>query len=517
MLSLIGCSNNNSTAQVTEKEFFLCKSPKISDYTVDLYLEVSEQEREKIESKIDAFKYLRKSNAYLLWEKVDALYYDLYLKKAGEEKQKICSDTWINSIDVTPDESKIYYMTLNNSETESGNFYSYKLIDNENKEEEKIHSKVINYEVLLNGVVYTTEDYELYVKKEGEESKKIATNVYDEMYAIKTGDMICFVKVDPDCFYVRNVNDEENIKITSDPVNDVLVTDNKVFYLTEYDEISETGELYCYGYKKEPKKIAFDVKNYKISEDGEVIFYCNNEDELYTYKFSKDDKEKLAEEIDDYIMDKKGQMVAYKDKDGNVYLKEAGKDKEKIGFDCIAWDGAQGKIVYLNSDQDLYSFESGKEKEKIATEVQSFALSPYGNSLAFCTKDGELFLKEYGKENQKILENIDEYYKIYLGNSLLHERKLKYKDLIGKYKLKDNPYSYISEMYISFYPDDKVTVMYEATGESFDSYIVEYIGQTKNAGKLIMSDGEEIQAEFKDEDILSLRSDIEHFEFKKVN
>ena len=389
MICLVGCSDgtaeNTPAPQIVEKEFFLFKSTEDNE-SIDLYLKTPELEREKIGTNVDYFRYLRESNAYLLCEKKEDLKYKLEFQTSDGNKYLVCSAAWPESIKVTADETRLYFLR-ELDEKGVADLYTYELSGNQENEKEKLVSDIISYDLIPGGIVYVTAEDKLFIQKDGQKSQFVATGVVPVLSTVK----------------------------------------ERVFYQTwdNPDHSAETGgTLYFYEYNQESQKIDSNVTDYQVTDDGEVVFYLNNQGNLYSYNIRNNSQEMIDDWLNWFLIEKKGRMVLYKDRDEIVYFKEGGKKRERVGFGRSAWGAADGKIVYLASNKNLSSYTSGKGQEELATGVKNFVLSPSGNSLAYYTLDNELFFQNFGQGRIKIADNITDYVKIYLGNSLLYEQSL---------------------------------------------------------------------------------------------
>jgi len=396
LMGLVGCSDvteekvheeKTIKPRTVENEFFLFKSTEDNE-NVDLLLQIPGQEIEKIATNVDYFRYLRESNAYLLCEKKEDLKYQLELQTSDGNKYLICKAAWPESIKVTTDETRLYYLREIDQKGVA-DLYTYELSRNHENEKEKLVSDIISYDLIPGGIVYVTAENKLYIQKDGQKSQLIATGVIPTISTVR----------------------------------------ERVFYQIqdEFADSSEAGgRLYYYEYNQEPQEIDIDVVDYQVTDDGEMVFYLNKQAQLFSYRIKDNSQEMIADWLNSFLIEKQGRMLLYKDRDEIVYLKERGQERQRVGFGCSAWAASEGKIIYLSYNKDLLSYTYGKGQEELAIGVKNFVLSPSGNSLAYYTLANELFFQELGKKKIKIADNITDYFKIYLGNSLLFEQNLPY-------------------------------------------------------------------------------------------
>ena len=149
-----------------------------------------------------------------------------------------------------------------------------------------------------------------------------------------------------------------------------------IFYI---DKLDENGATLYYrevgNDKAEPVKIDSDIEaGFYINEAANLVTYMKDSDDsntLYQYNVKKDSKEKIASDVYDCRVSEDGKTILFENDEGNIYLKVAGKDKEKLAseIDSMEYVSKDMKTFYYTKEDSLYKQVIGKDKEKIASDI----------------------------------------------------------------------------------------------------------------------------------------------------
>ncbi len=146
-----------------------------------------------------------------------------------------------------------------------------------------------------------------------------------------------------------------------------------IFYV---DKIDDSDGLSIYyrkvNSKKEPKKIASEVRRFEVNDKGNIVTYLRSEDNNL-YQHNLKDKEKIAIEVEDFVVSDDGKTIVYQNEDNDLYIYKSGKGKKKIAseVDYLKYVSEDLETVYYLKDDTLYKKQQGKDKVKIASNVQS--------------------------------------------------------------------------------------------------------------------------------------------------
>lgn len=273
-------------------------------------------------------------------------------------------------------------------------------------------SKVPDY-----GVVYTTDDGDLMVVgANGKKPVKLANNSSNGVeYANTTERYILFTK-DDNLYLYDKKDGEDTTKIDKDVSSFGFSDDDKyIFYINEDDEL--------YTYKKESKKIDNDV-TYVIGTANNNIFYTKD-DELYVRNMNgKKDKVKIADEVKNEVLSEDGSKILYQTEDDDLYIyKVSSKKATKIASDVYdVLDGTEDldKLMFVNNDDDVY-YVSGTKTTKLVANVDILDVDIEEKQLVYLNEDDELYYQKGTKKAVKIddTENITKAY-IYNGNEVYY-------------------------------------------------------------------------------------------------
>ena len=181
------------------------------------------------------------------------------------------------------------------------------------------------------------------------------------------------------------INDDEELMIINygdkDPSKIANVDEDEAYVKMAYANNTERYVLYIkddnlYYYdaakKDDSLKIASDVVSYGFTENDKLIYYINDENELYIS--DKKDKTKLDSDVENVVY-ALGDKILYV-KDDSLYIRgysEKKNDKEKIVNDyvgALVSDDSKKVLIATNEELYLYTVKSN-EKVKITGEYKS--------------------------------------------------------------------------------------------------------------------------------------------------
>lgn len=176
--------------------------------------------------------------------------------------------------------------------------------------------------------------------------------------------------------YQGNTRLDENIAINYEK--------KLVFYLdrmTYNGSFLYGGSLYCRNISSPdsaPTKIASNVDGYYINSDVSqlTIMVANPYGDygwtLYIYDIEKDLKQKIADEVTKFVTSKDGNIVYFCTVNNELFIKENGKESEKI--DSGDWLSIYGitddaKSIYYHLDDCAYKKTLGQKKSLLASNI----------------------------------------------------------------------------------------------------------------------------------------------------
>jgi len=195
------------------------------------------------------------------------------------------------------------------------------------------------------------------------------------------------VYIKDDELHINLLKGRESIEITSDFTGDynalelyeyaamytqVTPDEKTVIFPDKFDSSDDSFSLYYRSAKKEKaeaEKIASNIEDYTLSDDGKRIIYMNDNG-LYEYNFK--DSEKIDSDAYRYWTTDDCKKILYQTSDGDLYIKKFGKDdEEKLEKEvnvCAVSDDLS-TVIFTKEDK-LYIKEGTKDKEKIDSDVE---------------------------------------------------------------------------------------------------------------------------------------------------
>lgn len=169
---------------------------------------------------------------------------------------------------------------------------------------------------------------------------------------------------------------------------------------------------------KEPEKIASNVEQYAVLNNGKLVFYLKNAT-LHRVKGSND--EKIAKDVEDFRISDAGDVL-YENEDGQWYLIYRNKE-DKIGSDLEICFTTEKGVTYYQDEDRLYRKPFGKDKEKLVDDMDT-VVQFEENSNFYFTRREELTLNDFfqaDKEYENWMSGMEEqtytpFYSLYYYN-----------------------------------------------------------------------------------------------------
>lgn len=173
-------------------------------------------------------------------------------------------------------------------------------------------------------------------------------------------------------------------------------------YIFFPDKIDDGISIYYREIAKpesETIKIDSDILSYTVNTSATMVTYLKgDEGNLYQYKLAEDTKDKIASEVVNFEVSDDGNQIAYINSEGSFYLKNADKDTEKIASEVssIEYLSDDFKTVYYIKEGSLYKQVEGEDKEKLASDVYDVIKIYETGEIYYLSSEGsEISLMDY--------------------------------------------------------------------------------------------------------------------------
>ena len=205
-----------------------------------------------------------------------------------------------------------------------------------------------------------------------------------------------------------------------------------IFFIDKISEDDKEIKLY-YRETDNPKveaiKIDSGIKSYTVNDASTLVTYLKEEGGLYQYKIGKDSKDKIASEVKDFEVSDDGKKIVYINFEDSIYLKYVDKDKEKIakGVSSLEYLSKDFTTVYYIKDGSLYKQVEGEDKVKISSDVYEVIKIYDSGEVYYLKSDSEkLSLMNYVTDDMKdsdatLTEPEYPYHPSYLGYDTAEE------------------------------------------------------------------------------------------------
>ncbi len=127
----------------------------------------------------------------------------------------------------------------------------------------------------------------------------------------------------------------------------------------------ENYTIYLINKKWSAEKLASNVDDYAMSEDGETIYYSKDNK---VYILGND--ESIEKEVSSFAMMPDGSGMYFINEDDTLYYKKGTSEKQRISDDVETMSVTHdGYVIYRNEDKEMYASNKGKSPERLAEDV----------------------------------------------------------------------------------------------------------------------------------------------------
>ncbi len=187
-----------------------------------------------------------------------------------------------------------------------------------------------------------------------------------------------------------------------------ISNDGKYIFFADKLNKNDTGfSLYFRELAKpeaDPIKVDSNIYSYSLNKSSTIVTYQKGMGDVYQYKIGEDKKEKISSDVRDVRVSDDGEKLFYLTTDGGLYYKDADNEKEKLSSDVtnFYYVTKDFKTVFYGKDDGLYKQAAGEDKVKIASEVNSI-INIYDSGEIYYTKreSGEDSLTNYVTDDLK--------------------------------------------------------------------------------------------------------------------
>ena len=148
-----------------------------------------------------------------------------------------------------------------------------------------------------------------------------------------------------------------------------------------------------------------DVQSYTVNTSTSIVTYLKGEEgSLYQYKLADDSKDKIASEVKEFNVSDDGTKIAYINSEGSFYRKSADNDKEKIASEVSSLEYLSNdlKTAYYIKEDSLYKQVEGEDSVKIASNVYDvIKIYETGEIYYLTSEDDEISLMDYVIDDMK--------------------------------------------------------------------------------------------------------------------
>lgn len=289
----------------------------------------------------------------------------------------------------------------------------------------------------------------LYIQKNSNAQEKISDGIskdgYKYLYTRKT---VLFLDIENN-LYMKEEGIEK-VKIASDVFPDsILVSDDEstlAFLCTKSPQVDSQfpADLYRVELGKERDKISSDVSlnNYGFSYSGNVIVFRTNDQNLYVKDSAQNEKEKIASSVISFAISGKGNAVYYQKDTGGMYYKlheesepvkvytgTAGSKQLTYFGDTYCYLADYNKDVE-NPKGELYLFKPGVEPLKISSDIVQYVLAPDGRYIYYLNIDKALYAMPLPKLINKDEKGVEKFKEV-----LKAQEKQKLSDDVTDFKI----------------------------------------------------------------------------------
>ncbi|MBQ8164622.1 MAG: zinc-ribbon domain-containing protein [Clostridia bacterium] len=382
-------------------------SDYMSNATYDLYC-VEDDEVKEIANDVKKYELSAEGNAIAFLDSEGGL----CSVEVGSGK-KVTVEDEVSDYAISPDGSDIVYI-IKDSDDSTATVYLY-----DGSDKTKIGSNFeINTSVLAlsdgGDLIYLLAEKDgksaLYVYTDGGEGKtKLCDSSVTSAYLNYDHTQLMYAY---DGKTYISVDGKDGVKVSSVELTPVVPANVGVSSgscgIKDFFENVFTGEgnIYYLDKKGESGKLASDTTNRRISEDGDSVYYIEDDDLYVVDAKMNAEPEKLLTDVSSFEITPDGDKI-YFQKDEDLYCYLGGTKVKQIKIDVSSFDvSSEGLCFFVCDDDELYVSKNGKSSDKISSDVINFYC--YSNSVLYETlSDGTICI--YGSDGDAKFSLITKY------------------------------------------------------------------------------------------------------------
>ena len=343
----------------------------------------------------------------------------MYIAKLGGKATEVADD--VTNYTVSPDGSAVVYTVIDG-------YYT----DEEFEYEEDITSEMFLYKSKKS--VYVGKDYNVYAVSNG--GKYIYAEKEDALYVLtkkgenkeKLSDTVSSAVFNSDNTQILFWDEEDKTYVSTKGKKPVKINNNELYPILP-GNIAMSGlsadvesflncayqssdSIYFVNKKGDSEKIASDVYGVTIDNDGEYVYYINDDLVLCKIKAKASGKEKeIADDAAAYRVTSDGKTVYYKDESGDLYSRKGNSKAKSIAEDVESWILTDDDVLIFMHDEDdsgnctLSYCANGKKVKKIDDDVYDIGGS--AGTYYYTVGDSneyELYASDNGKKFDKLTD-----------------------------------------------------------------------------------------------------------------
>ncbi|MBR2409782.1 MAG: zinc ribbon domain-containing protein [Lachnospiraceae bacterium] len=316
---------------------------------------------------------------------------NLYYIKNGETLE-IAEEAVINSAVLSPNGETVAYVAEYDASDDFKGFYSVK-----GKEPVEVGKEKRVFAIADKGAyVYYSDDDRIYAQKKRKEEEKLASDLYNVNVFMNADHTEMLFWSDEKTY--ATVKAGEKKKVAGEQLN---------YAILENDAVTDAI------YLSTEQRGTITVNYTGLDTFKEKLYYSNYNSEIF-YMLKKFEAEKIASNVSDYAVADNGESIVYIY--GSDIIKATrfakGGEKTKLLNNADAYriyaDGKLKHIYFLNWEDEL-CYVKGKKGKRIADDVTTATVSADGSYCYYVVEGEEFcFSKNGGKEKE--LLTVDEGY-----------------------------------------------------------------------------------------------------------
>ena len=256
---------------------------------------------------------------------------------------------------------------------------------------------------------------DLYIKEVKRDIEKVASGIQADTFHYRDDHRgLIYISEDNDLYSYKEGQKEKIAEQVSTSRTPYLVSfdESTLAYLTE-----KNNQLYVVFDEHKPEKVRSDIVQYRLSTDGDRLFYISNDQDLYV--FTKDrGEERIASQVANFQESEDGTKLLIGTDEGQLYSRDLeSEDNVEVHADGSIYGGFQvnndGSYSYLADYQgdigELYCVSDENEAIWIASDVLDFERNE--DTYIYLNGNQQLFMKEIGKQqSETIAECVEDFF-----------------------------------------------------------------------------------------------------------